>query len=466
MLIHTDAHLNIFWMYGGVNYLENNVTKALINTFESLDDTKVVEVLKNLNVLPESTHSVNRIDYQLQKKPDKGLIEKFPDEGKVLWGISPTGRAWSQNDIQIEKLNFDNESESINLIMANLTENVDDKSAKAEAIRQFDTIKEIHDNRGDSIPDGWIMIYKDDTPLYCIAVENKWYNLNPYQLRNHWEKSLLKNDGITKFSRYEDIYRQIRVYKDEIVPAHFLEYISLLGCEPSTEFYAEDFAMTSEKFYQDILNRKFYRYLERFMVDFAKKNSMEYDIVNQRLYIPEIDHLNVFFDFNSHNGVLSISTEIGVDKEWVNRKLFPLLHQSPSIRKTIENIYPSGYYVRYIRLNNRSKSLYFWIQHYSTLDDYLSSIDIEKIAISKYSKINCYKELQALGVPSDNIGMQQLHGWEFKDWHWLEYLRIIQDVDVKKYCGNDTKFLDICLTKIIEQQEKGIRELHKLLVAK
>ncbi len=43
----SDKHLNVFWQYDGKPWLENNITKALINTFESLD--KRTDVLENKN---------------------------------------------------------------------------------------------------------------------------------------------------------------------------------------------------------------------------------------------------------------------------------------------------------------------------------------------------------------------------------------------------------------------------------
>ena len=33
-----NIHLNVFWQYDGNPGHENNITKALINTFESLDE--------------------------------------------------------------------------------------------------------------------------------------------------------------------------------------------------------------------------------------------------------------------------------------------------------------------------------------------------------------------------------------------------------------------------------------------
>lgn len=41
-----DKHLNVFWQYDGRPWLENNITKAFINTFESLDDDSKRHFLK------------------------------------------------------------------------------------------------------------------------------------------------------------------------------------------------------------------------------------------------------------------------------------------------------------------------------------------------------------------------------------------------------------------------------------
>ena len=49
----------------------------------------------------------------------------------------------------------------------------------------------LHFQRGDSIPDGWIFVYADGRPEYLVALENKLYNLDPTQINNHIEKSLL-----------------------------------------------------------------------------------------------------------------------------------------------------------------------------------------------------------------------------------------------------------------------------------
>ena len=39
-----DCHLNIFWQYDGKPYLENNITKAFINSIKVLPGTTVFPV--------------------------------------------------------------------------------------------------------------------------------------------------------------------------------------------------------------------------------------------------------------------------------------------------------------------------------------------------------------------------------------------------------------------------------------
>lgn len=42
----TDKHLNVFWQYDGKPWLENNITKALINTFDSLESNSKKKFVK------------------------------------------------------------------------------------------------------------------------------------------------------------------------------------------------------------------------------------------------------------------------------------------------------------------------------------------------------------------------------------------------------------------------------------
>ena len=466
MIFHEDEHLNIFWSYGGKAGLENNVTKALINTLASLNTADAIGVLQRLGIISDFAEKTTHIRYYLQKQPGKEKVEKFPSERRLLWGISPTGKAWEMNDIPIESLNFHNETEAIQLIYNQLTEMEKDDVAWKEAKKQFEEIRKIYENKGDSIPDGWILSYAGDEPLYCVAIENKWYNLDPYQLKNHWEKSLLVKNGKTKYSTYGNIYREMLMYKGENVPKHFLEYMSLLGQEPIIGFYKDDFIKLTDDFYKNnvnILCRKFFRYLDRLLGDFADKNSLKYDSKKKRLEIPNIDHLNLFFDFNAEKGIFSVSTEIGVDKSDINCRLYPMLRENSNIMKSIGIIYQDCSYVRHVRLNSGNLSLYFWIKEYTSMEDYFENIDMAKIVVSGCNKSECYDELQRLGVPVEVLGMQRLSKWKPPKWHWLEYLRIIRDIDIKEYCATNTEALDNVLTKVFYQHLKGIKLLAELL---
>ena len=67
----------------------------------------------------------------------------------------------------------------------------DEKEIEDLVRKQVNETREIIENRGDSIPDAWILISVNNQLKYCIAMENKLYDLDPFQLHNHCEKSLL-----------------------------------------------------------------------------------------------------------------------------------------------------------------------------------------------------------------------------------------------------------------------------------
>lgn len=473
MLIHNDPHLNLFWVYGSGSYLENNVTKALINTLESLPPTDVIAFLNKIGILSSSLPlSSVHIEYGLQRKPDKKIMEQFPETNRFLWGISPTGKAWDIGAIPLEEITFDAPEHAIDQIFNIISKsNPEDNEARHEAERQFNEIKELHDGRGESIPDGWILIYDETstnkTPVCCVAIENKWYDLDPYQLNNHWEKSLFTTTKKTFFSTFYDIYSKLLAFKtnSSVVP-HFLEYLSLLGYEPITSFSKSDFqSLDEEKLYRNLLYGKFFRYFnDDFMRSkFVSRDQIEYDSKRHRLAVRGIDYFNLFFDFYSDSGKFVISTEIGVGSRWVNLKLFPILQNDKRTVQRFSECYKGCYYARHVRLNNRSQSLYFWIQCYDTFDAYLQEIEPSKIERPKFKKADCRDALLQLGYTDDDVNIKKLNQWKFSEWHWLEYLRIIRDIDISKYCGENTKKLDDELEGIIIQQIQGIKMFNELL---
>ena len=67
---------------------------------------------------------------------------------------------------------------------------VEEIEIKRKVLAQLSETLDIVTNRGGSIPDAWIFVYSNSKPLYCVAMENKLHDLDPFQLRNHCEKSL------------------------------------------------------------------------------------------------------------------------------------------------------------------------------------------------------------------------------------------------------------------------------------
>jgi hypothetical protein len=85
-----DEHLNTFFNYEGKPQLENNITKAFINTLESLTDQELREIFKDLfNVSLPNTDL--KFDYYLQKKPAEKEIKDCPESHRHLFAFSPTG---------------------------------------------------------------------------------------------------------------------------------------------------------------------------------------------------------------------------------------------------------------------------------------------------------------------------------------------------------------------------------------
>ncbi len=507
MLIHQDPHLNLFWVYGArttdtageeinVNYLENNITKALINTVENLpSDSCRINFLKKCNVLPEDEiNSSLEFDFRLQRKPDKEEVVKFLESNRILWGISPTGDTWGERFI--EQINFKDRKKSVEIIVEEIKNKFIGEDKNSEEIYKnatniFEEIKRSHDRKGESIPDGWIMIYKVDrngerTPFYCIAIENKWYKLDPYQLKNHWEKSLYFSEGKTRLSKYADIYNNMFFYSEKSsVVKNFLEYITLIGEEPFTGFNEQDFTLLDKDDRKKaLLWKKFWKYFDLFMIRFVseynkkisedsllKDMKIKYVENNKRLQVAGTENFNLFFDFYNNSGVLQISTEIGVNKAWVNCYLLPFLKNNPSKVEQIENCFRFNEenqrkldFSRHVRLNNMSKSVYFWLKSFPSLHEYLNELDIQHIS-TRYPKEICCNKLVDLGVLPQDEKIEKIKNWKWKTWHWLEYLRIIEDVDIKRFCDgeNAANHLDNVLSECIQRQCNGIKMLNDFL---
>ena len=174
---------------------------------------------------------------------------------------------------------------------------------------------------------------------------------------------------------------------------------------------------------------------------------------------------------------MEIATEVGVSGGGYNKNLYEKLrHSSNDVRK-IENSYKDCVYGRYIRLYNynrfKDSFRYFGIKHFDSLNEYLSSFN--NVEYSKISRSQCIKKLMALKgtawvqganmqcVPLD--AQQVLTMWNFEEYHYLEYLRIIESIDGNLIYGNGVNSIEKILNPIIDKHIDGIKTIHSIYPA-
>ena len=225
-----DRHLNVFWQYDGKPHLENNITKAFINSIDSLNDDDKREMFSSIFDV-DVPNGTLKVDYYLQMKPEPMKVLSFPIENRVMFAFSPTGKCWgfTGQDTKDEKSLYE-------AIRKELSQNIkDDETLKTETQKAVDEFLQY--KRGDSIPDAWILIYVDDKPSYIIALENKLYNLDPTQINNHIEKSLLITDNKRPviYRKYDDIVDCFEKF-DCFVTNQFIEYLTILGYREVDDF--------------------------------------------------------------------------------------------------------------------------------------------------------------------------------------------------------------------------------------
>lgn len=207
-----DNHLNLFWQYDGKPYLENNITKAFINTLDGLSEAQVRKVLFSLLGI-DIKEGKMKIDFYLQKKPDPSKVEEFDEANRIMFAFSPTGKCWG-----VEGLDIMDKKRLFKAIKKELKKELKEENLSEEELNR-ETKKAVDeylkDTRGDSIPDGWIFIYVDGKPEYVIALENKLYNLDPTQINNHIEKSLLitTNKKPVVYRKYFEIIQSLEKSK-------------------------------------------------------------------------------------------------------------------------------------------------------------------------------------------------------------------------------------------------------------
>lgn len=225
-----DCHLNIFWQYDGDPRTENNITKAFINTIDSLNSLNKKYIFKKLFGidLPDSGVS---FEYYLQSGPTFKKIEKISEDKRIMFGFCPSGKCWGFDGDDIK-----DEKKLKEAISKELSKKISDASILNSEVNKL-LEEHLEAIRGGSRPDGWIFINIDSKPEYVIAMENKLYDLDPTQINNHIEKSLLiiNNKKPVIYKKYKEILK----YFDEIntyTTNQFIEYMTILGYKNVDDF--------------------------------------------------------------------------------------------------------------------------------------------------------------------------------------------------------------------------------------
>ena len=221
----TDKHLNVFWQYDGRPWLENNITKAFINTIDSLEANSKRKLFRELFgfVLPKADLS---FEYYLQTSPDTDLLNRISDSNKVLFAFSPTGKSWGT--IGIDAGDIKTIEKYIERSVREYYPMDSDESIRIKVAEQLKETIETINNRGGSIPDAWILVFGNGEPLYCVAMENKLHDLDPFQLRNHCQKALKVSENRIQYCKYSTLLEAFSSMKGFLVE-DFLRYMYYLN---------------------------------------------------------------------------------------------------------------------------------------------------------------------------------------------------------------------------------------------
>lgn len=226
-----DNHLNVFWNYDGKPALENNITKSFINTIDGLNYEQKTILFKELFGI-DISNATCRFKYFLQRKGTTLAeeVKKVPESNRIMFCFSPKPehKGYKGQD----KKDWVAVSEDIWKEVAE--EYPDDKKTqKIEFDKRLEECKRSADRDG-STPDACIFVYKNEKPIYVIAMENKLYALDPYQINNHIEKSLLILEGTKKkapiYKGYDEIcslFERPKFYESWICQ-QYLEYMTIL----------------------------------------------------------------------------------------------------------------------------------------------------------------------------------------------------------------------------------------------
>ena len=232
-----DKHLNVFWKYGLSDVtnvrLENNISKAFINVIDSLSDEKKGIILKELFNVDIDCSQVT-YKYYLQTKTIKENVEEIPIQNRIMFSFCPSGKTWDtiiSGDL-IASRNYKKIKEILENRVIEEQPQLNGEEIKESVGEWMDEIRKSIENIHDqgSEPDGWILISEKGQLKYCIILENKLHDLDPFQIKNHREKSLKLKEQDTAPMVYKS-YNEIVEVMAEIntfLSDEFIRYLFLL----------------------------------------------------------------------------------------------------------------------------------------------------------------------------------------------------------------------------------------------
>lgn len=134
-------------------------------------------------------------------------------------------------------------------------------------------------------------------------------------------------------------------------------------------------------------------------------------------------HITADFIGDKNNFEMFVATIVGAGTGGTdfNKILFPKLLNSQENIRRLNEIYHGCIFQRFVRLNTFKTNLFFHIADFFSLEDYLKIFHHIKITRFSCPKLNCIADLTSLNATGD---FQKLQRYEYRFYHWLEYLRI------------------------------------------
>ena len=156
----------------------------------------------------------------------------------------------------------------------------------------------------------------------------------------------------------------------------------------------------------------------------AQNFNLEIQLKNSRAIFTseQFTRLRITADYIGNNDIF-VATIIGAGTGGTdfNRILFPKLLTSQENILRINEIYHGCIFQRFVRLNTFKTNLFFHIADFFSIEEYLKIFHHTRITRKNCQKARCITDLISLNATGD---FQKLQRYDFKYYHWLEYLRI------------------------------------------